>query len=136
MNILKIRNFLSQNILLIMLIMRIYIKYFYRSADIFVLPSFYEGLPKVVIEAMACGKPILASDIPGNRELVIKGENGFLFNPTDEKELQNLIEKILGEEALLRKMGEKSMTIVKNSYTWEIVAKRTLVAYRKILEKR
>lgn len=58
----------------------------YQSADFFCLPSFYEGTPNVICEAMSCGLPILCSDVCDNCHYVTEGENGFLFNPhiTDE----------------------------------------------------
>lgn len=52
----------------------------YHSADCLVNPSFYEGMPNVVGEAMACGLPVVASNVPGNNDLVVNGETGFLFD--------------------------------------------------------
>lgn len=58
-----------------------------QRADALILPSFFEGLPNVVCEAMACGKPILMSDVCDSGNLVIEGENGFLFNPWDHRDI-------------------------------------------------
>ena len=57
------------------------IKECYQDADLFCLPSFYEGTPNVICEAMACGLPIVCSDVCDNSKYVIEGKNGFLFNP-------------------------------------------------------
>ena len=57
------------------------IKACYQDADYFCLPSFYEGTPNVICEAMACGLPVVCSDVCDNSKYVIEGENGFLFNP-------------------------------------------------------
>ena len=60
---------------------------FLQSLDLFVLPSLWEGLPTVVMESMACGTPVLATDIPGTRELVLDGKTGWLVKPGDPSTL-------------------------------------------------
>lgn len=60
-----------------------YIKEVYQDADFFCLPSFYEGTPNVICEAMACGLPVVCSDVCDNSRYVFSGENGFLFDPKD-----------------------------------------------------
>lgn len=59
------------------------IRVFYQKADYFCLPSLFEGTPNVICEAMACGLPVLCSNVCDNPQYVIDGENGFLFNPHD-----------------------------------------------------
>ena len=66
----------------------------YQDADYFCLPSFYEGTPNVICEAMACGLPVLCSDVCDNSRYVTSGENGFLFNPTDKASIVAAFEKI------------------------------------------
>ncbi len=60
-----------------------HIREHYQDADYFCLPSFYEGTPNVICEAMACGLPVVCSDVCDNSKYVLQGENGFLFNPKD-----------------------------------------------------
>lgn len=81
----------------------------YQSADIFCLPSFYEGTPNALCEAMSCGLPILCSAVCDNPRYVVADENGFLFNPHDESDMSNAIEKalVMSDEELLR-MGQLS----------------------------
>ncbi len=67
------------------------VEYIYKSASCLLLPSFYEGLPNVVIEAMACGCPVLISDVCDAGNLVSDGENGFLFNPKSSEDIANKI---------------------------------------------
>jgi glycosyltransferase involved in cell wall biosynthesis len=67
----------------------------YQACDLFCLPSVYEGFPNVICEAMACGKPILASNICDNPNLVSDGINGFLFNPESIEEMKNAIIKYI-----------------------------------------
>lgn len=66
----------------------------YRKADIFCLPSLYEGYPNVVAEAMSCGLPILCSNVYENPYIVEEGVNGFLFNPKNVEEIVNAIKRM------------------------------------------
>lgn len=67
----------------------------YETCDFFCLPSFYEGTPNVICEAMSCGRPILCSDVCDNSIYVKEGENGFLFNPRDNNSIANVIERAI-----------------------------------------
>ena len=66
----------------------------YRKADVFCLPSLYEGYPNVVAEAMSCGLPILCSNVYENPYIVEEGVNGFLFNPKNVEEIVNAIKRM------------------------------------------
>ena len=72
------------------------IKDAYQDADYFCLPSFYEGTPNVICEAMACGLPVACSDVCDNSKYVEEGVNGFLFDPHDASSIATAIEKMLG----------------------------------------
>lgn len=67
----------------------------YNECDFFCLPSFYEGTPNAICEAMSCGCPVLCSDVCDNSIYVQNDENGFLFNPRDPKNMADMIEKAL-----------------------------------------
>ena len=67
----------------------------YQDADYFCLPSFYEGTPNVICEAMACGLPIVCSAVCDNSRYVVEGKNGFLFNPQDVDSVCGAFEKLL-----------------------------------------
>jgi glycosyltransferase involved in cell wall biosynthesis len=85
------------------------------SCNIFILPSFFEAQPLTLLEAMACGKPVIVSnEIISASELVKDGINGFLFNPNSEKELAENIINLLNNEKLQNKMGKESLKIFKN----------------------
>lgn len=71
------------------------IRHVYQGADFFCLPSFYEGTPNVICEAMSCGRPIICSEVCDNSVYVKDKENGFLFNPHDSKAIANAIERAL-----------------------------------------
>ena len=67
----------------------------YQSADFFCLPSYYEGTPNVICEAMACGLPIACSDVCDNSRYVVEEENGFLFNPQDSQSIVKALERMI-----------------------------------------
>lgn len=67
----------------------------YCSADVFCLPSIYEGFPNVLCEAMCCGLPVVCSRVCDNPNIVEEGENGLMFNPLDKNDIVTTIEKIL-----------------------------------------
>lgn len=68
----------------------------YRKADVFCLPSLYEGYPNVEAEAMSCGLPILCSNVCENPYIVEEGVNGFLFNPESPENIATAIHKMIG----------------------------------------
>lgn len=92
---------------------------FYASADVFVLSSHYEGMPNVVLEAMASGLPIVATDVSGTGEIVSHGENGYLVKPGDADDLAFFLKKILSDD--LSQMAQMSLTKSK-SFDWRQVA--------------
>jgi len=95
----------------------------YREADIFILPSKDEGMPNVILEAMASGLPIIATDISGNQELVASNLNGILINNTEE--LTNALIKMINDEKLRINFGQQSL-IKSRYYSWQKVAKQYL----------
>ena len=77
-----------------------------RSADIFVLPSHREGMPRSIIEAMMVGLPVIATDIRGSREEVVAGETGILVPVGDVTALREAITRLIADRALADKMGK------------------------------
>ena len=105
----------------------------YRSSHIFIFPSCSEGLPKVVMEAMACGKPVIASDIPGVRELVEHGSNGLLVPEETAACWAEHILQLLGDEETRKAMGERNRGLMMDEFSWESVARRCKEAYLDVL---
>ena len=83
----------------------------YTDADVFVLPSFTEGHPKVLLEAMSAGVPCVASDVPANRSILDNGAAGLLFDPSDADALAGALERVLADGELARELGALAETI-------------------------
>jgi glycosyltransferase involved in cell wall biosynthesis len=88
----------------------------YTSADVFVLPSLTEGHSKVLLEAMSCGLPCVASDVGGNRAILAGRGAGLLFDPGDAGALAAAIERVLTHEAFARDLGERARAEVAERY--------------------
>jgi glycosyltransferase involved in cell wall biosynthesis len=86
------------------------------QASVFVLPSYREGTPKTVLEAMACGRAIVSTDVPGCRETVIEGENGYLVPARDVASLRQALEKFIIDPDLIKTMGQRSYQIAVSKY--------------------
>ena len=107
-----------------------------KSSHILVLPSLVEGFGMVLIEANACRNPVIAYDIQCVREIVQNGVNGFLVRPRDIDMLADRIIRLLMDEDLRRKMGEKGRRIVEERFTWDKAAKETLKVYNYVLNNK
>ncbi|MBN1559559.1 glycosyltransferase [candidate division KSB1 bacterium] len=87
--------------------------------DLFVLPSLYEGLPNVVLEAMACGLPVVATPVDGTKEAVVDGETGLLVPVADPQRLARSILKIIGSDGLKERLGVAGRHRVENQFSLE-----------------
>jgi glycosyltransferase involved in cell wall biosynthesis len=101
----------------------------YQSADCLVNPSLYEGMPNVVLEAMACGLPVMASNVPGNDALVVHNETGLLF---DLKEPDGLLWalKQMHDVDLRRKMGARGRARAVANFSWRATTDAYLALFR------
>ncbi|MEW6102885.1 MAG: glycosyltransferase family 4 protein [bacterium] len=97
----------------------------YQASDIFVLPSIEEGMPNVVIEAMACGLPIVATNIPGTNELVKDGYNGILVELNDKDKWMDTLVGLIENRKKREEMGLKSLELIQK-FTWHEVTKMYL----------
>jgi glycosyltransferase involved in cell wall biosynthesis len=84
----------------------------YRNLDVVILTSLWEGLPCVFSEAMACGLPIVATNVDGAREAIIDGDNGFLHEPHDVDGMAESVLKLVNDQALREKMGQRGRSRV------------------------
>ena len=100
------------------------------QSNIVVLPSYREGLPKVLLEAASCCRAIIATDVPGCREIVQHNENGLLVPPHESKYLSDAIKKLIENPTLRTKMGTRGREIVQAEFSEEIVVRQTLALYK------
>lgn len=105
----------------------------FRQAHVICLPSYREGLPKVLIEAAACGRPIVTTDVPGCREIVRDGENGLLVPVRDPGALATALRRLIGDPRLRRRMGERGHALVEAEFSAKRVIADTLALYRQLL---
>lgn len=103
-----------------------------NAADIFVFPSFHEGMPVSALEAMACSLPVVCSAIRGNVDVVKDGDNGYLFKPSDVDTLSRQIALLMDNEALRQQMGAKNKEIVRE-FSLEAVTEELKAIYSKVL---
>ncbi len=110
--------------------------YYYASADLFILPSItrLEAFGMVTLEAMASGKAVLVSDIPGVREIVTDGKDGLLFQPFILDDLINKIKYLFDNPDLLEKFGRNGRKKVETQFQWGIIADSIIKVYNSILE--
>tara|TARA_R100001079_G_scaffold81260_1_gene44827 strand:- start:58 stop:963 length:906 start_codon:yes stop_codon:yes gene_type:complete len=86
------------------------------GCSVYVLPSYREGTPRTVLEAMAMGRPVITTDAPGCRETVIDRDNGFLVPVKDVQALADAMIKMIDSRGLVSKMGERSRQIAETKY--------------------
>ena len=98
--------------------------------DIFVLTSLHEGLPRCIMEAMAAGKPVVATDVRGNRDLVKDGVNGYLVPLGDVNTTVDALQNLIESEGLRKKMGDEGRRIIQN-YSIDKVLKEMDEIYKK-----
>ena len=90
-----------------------------------VLPSYYgEGIPRSLVEALAVGRPVITTDMPGCRETVIEGENGFMVPLRDPDALANAMERFLRDPGMTIEMGRASRDLADRRFDARIIAAR------------
>ncbi len=106
----------------------------YQYADIFVLTSLSEGMPSVILEAMGCGLPIIASDVGGNNEVVHEGENGYLIKGDDIDNLADKLAGLIDDAGLRKRMGARSRELA-SRYDWREIMGEYDRLYRSVMTK-
>lgn len=104
------------------------------SMDILVAPSHLESCSIAILEGMASGRPIIASDAGGNAELVEHGETGILVRPGQPRELETAAEELIADEARRRRMGMRSRARVESRFRVDLMASRTLSVFREVVD--
>lgn len=106
----------------------------FAQSHIVVLPSYREGLPKVLLEAAACGRAIVTSDVPGCRDAIEAGVTGILVPPRDALVLADAIERLLQDAPLREQMGRAGRNLAEREFSIEKVVEIHLAVYRGLLE--
>lgn len=107
----------------------------FSESHIVCLPSYREGLPKVLLEAAACGRAIVTTDVPGCREIVRQGENGLLVPVRDSSALAEALHRLIEDPVLRRHMGENARKIALAEFSVEKVVADTLALYQQLSSK-
>lgn len=108
--------------------------YYYSAAEAVVVPSHYESFGMVALEAMACGTPVVASQVGGLAFLVQDGETGFTVPVDDPAALSDRLAQLLTDTGLRSRMGEKAATFAQQ-YDWEKIAAQMVRVYQDVLER-
>ena len=104
-----------------------------NAADIFVLSSISEGCPNAVLEACACAKPVVATNVGATRDIILNGETGLLVEPRNVNALQDGLEQVVN--SLQRtKMGEKALQRVRKYFTWDVIISKCEKVYYETLK--
>lgn len=112
------------------------IEHLYPACDITVLPSLYEGVPNALLESMACGVPVITTDVSDNSYVVKEGETGFLVALGDEAKMARRMELLLGNSALRQEMGQKARHWVIEEFSCKRLAEKTEAIYMELLAER
>ena len=106
---------------------------YYAAFDVFVLPSVQEGLSHSLLEAMAMKKPVIATSVGGNIDVIRNGKNGFLVPPCNPKLLSSSIKKLINDSKLREKMGTLNRKVVEKKFSWENTVSKFEDLYRSLL---
>jgi len=104
-----------------------------NMATMVVLPSYREGLPKVLLEAAACGKPIISTNVPGCKEIVRHEVNGLMIPAKDEVALAEAIRRLLDNPEFAAQLGKNGREIVQREFSEELVVEKTFEVYDLLL---
>jgi len=115
---------------------RLTLSIFYQNAYAFVQPSPGEKLSNALLEAMSCGRAVIAADMPGARDVIVDGENGLLVPPRRPDEMAKSMLRLVEYPELATLLGEAARQKVKKDYSFEAVGEQYLAAYQAILEQR
>ena len=106
---------------------------YYQHCMMYVHPSHYEGLPTSLLEAMACGRPVIAAAVSGNLDIIENQKNGLLVPPHQPEQLADAILNLIAKPTLAQQMGIEARATVCNHYSWDVVGKRYLQEYQVLL---
>jgi glycosyltransferase involved in cell wall biosynthesis len=104
-----------------------------RNADIYIQPSLNEGLPNSLLEAMACGLPVVVTKVGGMPDVVTDGVHGFVVEPDNVTELAEALGNLLRDEPLRREMGKEGCARIQREFSLDSIAEKYITNYRKMI---
>jgi len=107
----------------------------YSQGNVFVLPSIEEGFARVILEAMACGLPVICTTNTGGEDIVRDGVDGFIIPIRDVEKLKEKIVYLYENQDICKKMGESAKERVSQGFTWDDYGNKMIEAYNKIIKK-
>lgn len=111
------------------------VMYWYLNSDILIIPSRYEGLPLVLLEGMACGVPIIASNIPAHREVLKDGITGIIFEKENIKQLSDKIEYLIQNPQVAKEIGKRGREMVISKYSLEKISEKYIELFKSIMKE-
>jgi len=124
---------LQERILFLGHVTREKLVHLYQNATIHVVPSHYEGLPTVLLEAMSCGIPVVATNVGGNGEVISSGVNGLLVPPKSPEIMAKAISRLLDDRALRERIGRAARKTIEEHYTWDKIVENVMKCYENTL---
>lgn len=106
---------------------------YYHSSKLLIAPSTSEGTSQVGIEALACGTPVISTDVSGFKDYVINNSTGFRVGIGDYRKIADIVLKIVDDDSLLKKLGMRGNRLVKNNFTWRIIAQKHKRLYETLI---
>lgn len=129
---LTVENELTKHVRFLGWVARDSIVNYYRQADLFVTATTWEGMPNTVLEAMACGLPVVASRASGLEELVHEGINGYLVPINDPAALADRLADLVENPYERQRMGKESRKVAEQEFAWEYISEQYIEIYRRI----
>jgi len=119
----------GSNVTLIGPVSKLDVLQYYSAADVFVLPSYLEGISSALLEAMSCGTPVIATNIGGNKEVVRDGVEGILVEPGKPKEIAAAMTRLLDDKALRQRLGASARLRILDQFSLERMTEEYIGAY-------
>lgn len=111
------------------------VRNYFSKCTVFVLPSYFEGFGIVILEAMASGKPVIATNIMGPKDIITHGKDGFLFEKGNVDELTNYLGLCLSSEKLRNEVGKNARKTVEENYSFEKISKNLVKICDRLVKK-
>jgi glycosyltransferase involved in cell wall biosynthesis len=129
---LSVKLGLTDKVLLTGRVQHSHLPYLYSIAQVYVLPSVFEGLPATILEAMACGTPVIATKVGGIPEVISDGYNGMVLRSASEGEISRTVENVLTDSGLRTRLSQEALKTVREKFSWTKSADKYIKLLRKL----